>query len=109
MALSAELRAWLLDRNDPSVRYRVLRELLDRPEDDPEVSAARREIGVRGWAAEILARQHPRLDTAHGSAILDDVILGGQATCATSGGRPHVQPQRVEDVSQRLLLERMER
>jgi len=59
MALSAELRAWLLDGSDPSVRYRVLRELLDRPEDDPEVSAARKEIGVRGWAAEILARQLP--------------------------------------------------
>lgn len=59
MALSAELRAWLLDGSDPSVRYRVLRELLDRPEDDPEVSAARKEIGARGWSAEILARQLP--------------------------------------------------
>ena len=48
MALSAEFRAWLLEGSDPSVRYRPLRELLGRPEDDPEVSAARKEIGIRG-------------------------------------------------------------
>jgi hypothetical protein len=41
------------------VRYRVLRELLDRPESDPEVGAARKEIGAKGWAAEILTRQLP--------------------------------------------------
>jgi hypothetical protein len=57
--LSPELQKWLLDGTDPSVRYRVLRELLDRPEDDPEVAAARKEIGVKGWAAELLSRQLP--------------------------------------------------
>lgn len=60
MALSAELRTWLLKDSDPSVRYRVLRELLDRPEHDPEVVAARKEIGVKGWAADLLARQLPQ-------------------------------------------------
>jgi len=54
-----EVQAWLLNESDPSVRYRVLRELLDRTESDPAVAAARREIGVRGWAAEILSRQLP--------------------------------------------------
>ncbi len=57
MPLSAELRSWLLEGSDPSVRYRVLREVLDRPEDHPEVIAARKEIGIKGWAADILARQ----------------------------------------------------
>jgi hypothetical protein len=57
--ISGELLAWLLKDSDPSVRYRVLRELLDRRVDDPEVSAARSEIGAQGWAAEILARQLP--------------------------------------------------
>ncbi len=59
MALSRSLRAWLLDpAADPSVRYRVLTELLDRPADDPEVVAAHRQIGRKGWVGEILRRQH---------------------------------------------------
>lgn len=41
------------------MRYRVLRDLLDRPTGDPEVAAARREIGRAGWAAQILAEQLP--------------------------------------------------
>jgi hypothetical protein len=57
MAIPRGLQDWLLDGADPSVRYRVLRELLDRPEDDPEVRAARRQIGRVGWAAEILKEQ----------------------------------------------------
>ncbi len=32
---------WLLEAGEPWVRYRTLRDLLDRPEDDPEVVAAR--------------------------------------------------------------------
>jgi len=59
MELPASLRDWLLEGTDPSVRHRVLRELLDRPADDPDVVAARKEIGVEGWAADLLALQHP--------------------------------------------------
>ena len=57
--LDERLREFLLKDSDASVRYRVLRELLGRPEDDPEVVAARQEIGEKGWAATILARQLP--------------------------------------------------
>jgi len=57
--LPAALRRWLLRTDEPSVRYRVLRELLDRPEGDREVAAARRRIGRVGWAAELLALQLP--------------------------------------------------
>ncbi|HEX9709061.1 MAG TPA: hypothetical protein VGB42_03720 [Candidatus Thermoplasmatota archaeon] len=61
MALSASLTRWLLARDaDPSVRLRVLTEVLGRPMDDPAVARARKEVGRKGWAAEILARQHPR-------------------------------------------------
>ncbi len=49
--------AWKGDASDPSVRARVLAELLDRPDDDPELRAARAEIGVSGWAAAILDQQ----------------------------------------------------
>lgn len=57
--LSPSLRKWLLRASDPSVRYRVLLDLLDRPEGDPRVVAARTEIGRTGWAAELLALQLP--------------------------------------------------
>jgi hypothetical protein len=54
------LREWLLSReSDPSVRVRVLRELLDRSEEDPAVVRAQKEIGRKGWAAKILREQHP--------------------------------------------------
>lgn len=60
MTLPRGLRNWLLDEKaDPSVRYRVLRDLLGRPEDDPEVRRARSLIGREGWAAKILREQHP--------------------------------------------------
>ncbi len=50
---------WLLEENQPSVRYHALTELLGRPEDDPEVRAARARIPRAGWAKEILDRQGP--------------------------------------------------
>jgi hypothetical protein len=59
MDVSAGLRAWLLEEKDPSVRIRVLTEVLDRPIDDPEVVAAAAELGRSGWGAEILQRQLP--------------------------------------------------
>ena len=50
---------WLLEEEEPSVRYLTLAELLGRPDSDSEVRKARRAIGQRGWAAEILAKQKP--------------------------------------------------
>ncbi len=58
MPLPRGLRTWLLDdAADPSVRCRVLQELLDRPEDDGEVRRARALIGREGWAARLLGEQ----------------------------------------------------
>ena len=48
---------WLLEPSDPSVRYRALRDLLDRPETDSEVVAARAAIMKTGPVPLILARQ----------------------------------------------------
>lgn len=60
VALSRAARHWLLAKEaDPSVRLRVLTEYRERPNDDPEVVAAGRQIGRKGWAAQILRRQHP--------------------------------------------------
>jgi hypothetical protein len=51
--------SWLLEKDQPSVRYRALTELLGRGEDDEEVREARSMIPTKGWAAEILSAQHP--------------------------------------------------
>ena len=50
---------WLLEEDQPSVRYFTLTRLLEKPIDDPEVVAARDMITRGGWAQEILAKQDP--------------------------------------------------
>jgi hypothetical protein len=51
---------WLLEKNNPSVRYFTLRDLLHREEDDPEVAAARSEIMASRPVREILEAQYPQ-------------------------------------------------
>ncbi len=50
---------WLLEKDNPSVRYFTLKYLLDRPDDDSEVQAARRAIMKSEPAQKILAAQDP--------------------------------------------------
>ena len=50
---------WLLEENQPSIRYLALTQLLGKPEDDPEVQSAREMIPKKGWAADILRQQNP--------------------------------------------------
>lgn len=50
---------WLLEDNQPSLRYLALTQLLDRPQDDGEVQSAKERIPDTGWAAEILTKQKP--------------------------------------------------
>ncbi len=52
---------WLLepDPANPAVRYFALRDLLDRPEDDPEVRRARADLMTSGAIPAILAAQQP--------------------------------------------------
>jgi hypothetical protein len=51
---------WLLepDVNNPGVRYFVLRDLLGRSDDDPEVGMARTEVMPQGPVPAILGAQH---------------------------------------------------
>ena len=42
--MTTDLTQWLLESDEPWTRYRTLVDLLDRPEDDPEVQAARAEM-----------------------------------------------------------------
>ncbi len=50
---------WLLDPENPSVRYWTLVDILRRPADDPDVQAARAAIGQQPLVKELFALQHP--------------------------------------------------
>jgi len=56
----ARVLDWLLEKDQPAVRYHALVNLLDRKPDDPEVREARSRIGKVGWAADQLRQQGPK-------------------------------------------------
>jgi hypothetical protein len=53
--LQGDSLAWLLETESPGVRYLALRDLLDRPENDSELRAARAAAHKKGPIATILA------------------------------------------------------
>jgi hypothetical protein len=55
---SDEVIKWLLEDNQPSIRYLTLTQLLRKPDKDPEVQSAKEQITQRGWVADILSKQH---------------------------------------------------
>lgn len=50
---------WLLEADEPSVRYRTLTELLDRAADEAEVTSARNAIAESADAQRIFKKMHP--------------------------------------------------
>ena len=56
----AEVVRWLLESDQPAIRYRTFTELLGRPAGDPEVVAARREVVRTGFGAEVLQDRDPQ-------------------------------------------------
>jgi hypothetical protein len=50
---------WLLEEDQPSVRYLALTQLLGKSEKDPEVKSARKNISSIGWTKDILDKQTP--------------------------------------------------
>jgi len=50
---------WLLEDENPSVQYRALTELLDRPPGDPQVQQARERIPVSRPVRRIFSKMHP--------------------------------------------------
>jgi hypothetical protein len=50
---------WLLESNQPGIRYRTLVDILDRPSSDEKVRRTLAQVAQRGWAAEILREQLP--------------------------------------------------
>jgi len=55
--LKADPLPWLLEEDNPSVRYFTLVDILDLPPRDQRVSAAKKAIMEKGAVAEILSRQ----------------------------------------------------
>jgi hypothetical protein len=51
---------WLLEANEPSMRYLALTQLMGRGNRDEEVMEAKASIGRVGWAASLLSRQDRR-------------------------------------------------
>ncbi len=51
--------SWLLEENQPAVRFHALTDLVGLPENHHDVKKARSEIPRRGWASDILNRRKP--------------------------------------------------
>ena len=57
--MKQECLDWLLGFEEPSLTYRILTELLDKPEDDPEVVKAKSVIPESKAVRRIFAKMHP--------------------------------------------------
>jgi hypothetical protein len=55
--LNMDSTDWLLEEDNPSVRYFTLTQILDKPQSDPEVQAAKQAIMHVGVVPKILAKQ----------------------------------------------------
>jgi hypothetical protein len=56
--MPSDVLDWLLEKENPSVRYFALTSLLDRPQDDPIVIQAKEDIMLHGPVPKILAKQN---------------------------------------------------
>jgi len=56
--LKADATDWLLEEDNPSVRYFTLTELLDKPRTDSEVTEAKKAIMTKGVVPKILSKQN---------------------------------------------------
>lgn len=90
--LKADPADWLLEEENPGIRYFTLKDILDRPEDDMEFKIAKREIMQTGLVPEILQKQrempylqsYPRFYTYKYKGIVWSLItlaeLGAEVT-----------------------------
>jgi hypothetical protein len=72
--LKADPTGWLLESNNPPVRYFTLKDILERAENDPEVRDARKSIMTAGIVPRILEQQNE--DGSWG--VPDDFYLGAK-------------------------------
>jgi hypothetical protein len=69
MADSGSVIGWLLD-SDPSIRWQVMRDLLDAPE--PEWTAERAKVETEGWGAQLLSYEDEDGQWAGGAFVPRD-------------------------------------
>lgn len=96
--LKADPTNWLLEEDNPSVRYFTLKNILDRQDDEKDVQIAKREIMQAGIVPDMLQRQrekgyleaYPRFYTYKYKGLVWSLItlaeLGAEAT-------PHIKEQ----------------
>jgi hypothetical protein len=81
--MTTSLIPWMLESDEPWTRYRTLVDLLDRPDDDPEVQAARAEMlahpqvqaiiaGAAAWPGHLLKRHNDASHTIYKFSALAD-------------------------------------
>lgn len=108
--LKGDSLSWLLEPDPPGVRYLALRDLLDRPGDDPELLAARDEAHARGPIATILAAMEPGAYWVQPGAGYYPKYRGtvwSLITLAQLGASPEADPrvaQAVETMLEQSLL-----
>jgi len=69
LSIHEDTISWLLEENQPAVRYHTLVDLLGRSKNDPEVKQAYAAIPKKGWALEILRKQKPSGYWATGESL----------------------------------------
>ena len=67
--LSQLVTDWLLGKDQPSIRYLTLTQLLGRPEKDSDVKQTKDDITKFGWAKDILDRQLPTGSWVHEKSL----------------------------------------
>lgn len=60
---------WLLEEDQPSVKYLTLTQLLGKKEKDAEAVSAKKAITAKGWVAEILAKRNAEGWWASGESL----------------------------------------
>ncbi len=66
---------WLLEEEQPAIRYLALTRLLDRKASDPDVRTARTQLAQRGWGAEILSHRDPAGWWVHRKSLYEPKYL----------------------------------
>ena len=59
MKIPKNVTEWLLEEENPSIRYRTLRELQERPESDLNLQSAKKQISSYQPVKNMLESMHP--------------------------------------------------
>jgi hypothetical protein len=83
--LKADPTEWLLEKDNPSVRRFTLTEILNKPENDPEVKEAKDAIMKIGVVPQILAEQNDE-GYWHNPRVLHAQVQGNGVATHNFGG-----------------------